>query len=141
MQIEKDIVRIGFNPLTDCASLVMASVLGLDRKHGIRIVLSKETSWAGVRDKLLTGELDAAHALYGLVYATHLGVGSARRDMAILMNLNRNGQAICNVRGRNLRSVHKLNAQISPHASTPVNKFAGVSILISPGGLAAPLKK
>jgi nitrate/nitrite transport system substrate-binding protein len=94
MQIEKDIVRIGFNPLTDCASLVMASVLGLDRKHGIRIVLSKETSWAGVRDKLLTGELDAAHALYGLVYATHLGVGSARRDMAVLMNLNRNGQAI-----------------------------------------------
>jgi len=94
MQIEKDIVRIGFNPLTDCASLVMASVLGLDRKHGIRIVLSKETSWAGVRDKLLTGELDAAHALYGLVYATHLGVGSVRRDMAILMNLNRNGQAI-----------------------------------------------
>ncbi|WP_051293678.1 CmpA/NrtA family ABC transporter substrate-binding protein [Pseudoduganella violaceinigra] len=94
MQIEKDIVRVGFNPLTDCASLVMASVLGLDRKHGIRIVLSKETSWAGVRDKLLTGELDAAHALYGLVYATHLGVGSARRDMAVLMNLNRNGQAI-----------------------------------------------
>jgi len=94
MQIEKDIVRIGFNPLTDCASLVMASVLGLDRKHGIRIVLSKETSWAGVRDKLLTGELDAAHALYGLVYATHLGIGSARRDLAILMNLNRNGQAI-----------------------------------------------
>ncbi|WP_371867236.1 CmpA/NrtA family ABC transporter substrate-binding protein [Pseudoduganella guangdongensis] len=94
MQIEKDIVRVGFNPLTDCASLVMASVLGLDRKHGIRIVLSKETSWAGVRDKLLTGELDAAHALYGLVYGTQLGIGSARRDMAILMNLNRNGQAI-----------------------------------------------
>ena len=94
MQIEKDIVRVGFNPLTDCASLVMASVLGLDRKHGIRIVLSKETSWAGVRDKLLTGELDAAHALYGLVYGTQLGIGCARRDMAILMNLNRNGQAI-----------------------------------------------
>ena len=94
MQIEKDIVRIGFNPLTDCASVVMASVLGFDRKHGIRIILSKETSWAGVRDKLLTGELDAAHALYGLVYGTQLGIGSARRDMAILMNLNRNGQAI-----------------------------------------------
>jgi len=94
MQIEKERVRIGFNPLTDCASVVMASVLGLDRKHGIRIELSKETSWAGVRDKLLTGELDAAHALYGLVYGTQLGIGAAHRDMAILMNLNRNGQAI-----------------------------------------------
>ena len=94
MQIEKQRVRIGFNPLTDCASVVMASVLGYDRKHGIRIELSKETSWAGVRDKLLTGELDAAHALYGLVYGTQLGIGANRRDMAILMNLNRNGQAI-----------------------------------------------
>jgi nitrate/nitrite transport system substrate-binding protein len=94
MQIEKERVRIGFNPLTDCASVVMASVLGYDRKHGIRIELSKETSWAGVRDKLLTGELDAAHALYGLVYGTQLGIGATRRDMAILMNLNRNGQAI-----------------------------------------------
>jgi nitrate/nitrite transport system substrate-binding protein len=94
MQIEKERVRIGFNPLTDCASVVMASVLGYDRKHGIRIELSKETSWAGVRDKLLTGELDAAHALYGLVYGTQLGIGASRRDMAVLMNLNRNGQAI-----------------------------------------------
>jgi len=94
MQIEKERIRIGFNPLTDCASVVMACVLGFDRKHGIRIELSKETSWAGVRDKLLTGELDAAHALYGLVYGTQLGIGASRRDMAILMNLNRNGQAI-----------------------------------------------
>ncbi len=94
MQIEKTTVNIGFNPLTDCASLVLASLLGFDEKHGIRIVLSKETSWAGVRDKLVTGELDAAHALYGLVYGTQLGIGSQPRDMAVLMNLNRNGQAV-----------------------------------------------
>jgi nitrate/nitrite transport system substrate-binding protein len=94
MLIEKDTVRIGFNPLTDCASVVMASVLGFDCRYGIKIVLSKETSWAGVRDKLVTGELDAAHALYGMVYGSQLGIGAARRDMAILMNLNRNGQAI-----------------------------------------------
>ena len=42
----------------------------------------------------MPGELDAAHALYGLVYGTQLGIGASRRDMAILMNLNRNGQAI-----------------------------------------------
>ena len=92
--IEKTTVNVGFNPLTDCASVVMASMLGFDEKHGIRIALSRETSWAGVRDKLVTGELDAAHALYGLVYGTQLGIGAQPRDMAVLMNLNRNGQAI-----------------------------------------------
>ncbi|TWI66085.1 nitrate/nitrite transport system substrate-binding protein [Pseudoduganella lurida] len=94
MQIEKPTVNIGFNPLTDCASVVMAALLGFDEKHGIRIVLSRETSWAAVRDKLLNGELDAAHALYGMVYGVQLGIGTQPRDMAVLMNLNRNGQAI-----------------------------------------------
>ena len=94
MRIEKQAVRIGFNPLTDCASVVMASVLGFDEQYGIRIVPSRETSWAGVRDKLVTGELDAAHALAGMVYGTQLGIGAQRHDMAVLMNLNRNGQAI-----------------------------------------------
>ena len=91
---EKEEVRIGFIPLTDCASVVMASVLGFDKKYGVKIVLSKEASWAGVRDKLVNGELDMAHVLYGLVYGVHLGVAGSKKDMAVLMTLNRNGQAI-----------------------------------------------
>src|SRR5256885_5636625 len=38
--------------------------------------------------------LDFAHVLYGLVYGVHLGVGGAKKDMAVLMTLNHNGQAI-----------------------------------------------
>nr|WP_229440528.1 CmpA/NrtA family ABC transporter substrate-binding protein [Massilia sp. BSC265] len=91
---EKEEVRIGFIPLTDCASVVMASVLGLDRKYGVKFVLSKEASWAGVRDKLANGELDAAHVLYGLLYGVQTGIGGQKRDMAVLMGLNNNGQAI-----------------------------------------------
>lgn len=91
---EKQTVRIGYLPLTDCASLVMASILGFDERHGIKIELSRETSWAGVRDKLASGELDAAHVLYGLVYGVQMGIGGQQRDMAVLMNLNQNGQAI-----------------------------------------------
>ncbi|HYD93710.1 MAG TPA: ABC transporter substrate-binding protein, partial [Noviherbaspirillum sp.] len=60
---EKEEVKVGFIPLTDCASVVMASVLGFDKKYGIRIVPTKEASWAAVRDKLVNGELDAAHVL------------------------------------------------------------------------------
>jgi len=91
---EKEEVKIVFIPLTDCASVVMASVLGFDKKYGVKIIPSKEASWAGVRDKLVNGELDMAHVLYGLVYGVHLGVSGPKKDMAVLMTLNNNGQAI-----------------------------------------------
>ena len=91
---EKEEVRIGFIPLTDCASVVMASVLGIDKKYGVKIIPTKEASWAGVRDKLVSGELDMAHALWGLVYGVHVGISGPKKDLAILMNLNHNGQAI-----------------------------------------------
>ena len=91
---EKEEVRIGFIPLTDCASVVMASVLGIDKKYGVKIIPTKEASWAGVRDKLVNGELDMAHVLYGLIYGVHLGVSGPKKDMAVLMSLNNNGQAI-----------------------------------------------
>jgi nitrate/nitrite transport system substrate-binding protein len=91
---EKEEVKIGFIPLTDCASVVMASVLGIDKKYGVKIVPSKEASWAGVRDKLVNGELDMAHVLYGLIYGVHMGTSGPKKDMAVLMSLNNNGQAI-----------------------------------------------
>ena len=75
---EKKEVKIGFIPLTDCASVVMASVLGFDkirRDHRPH----QRGIWAGVRDKLVNGELDFAHVLYGLVYGVHLGTAGRRR--------------------------------------------------------------
>ncbi|HSC76039.1 MAG TPA: CmpA/NrtA family ABC transporter substrate-binding protein [Pseudomonadales bacterium] len=91
---EKTEVKVGFIPLTDCASIVVAAEMGFDKKYGIKITPSKEASWAGVRDKLTNGELDASHVLYGLIYALQLGTGGPQKDMAVLMNLNNNGQAI-----------------------------------------------
>ncbi|WP_085316392.1 CmpA/NrtA family ABC transporter substrate-binding protein [Derxia lacustris] len=91
---EKKEVKIGFIPLTDCASIVMASVLGFDKKYGVTIVPSKEASWASVRDKLVNGDIDFAHVLYGLIYGVQLGVSGPKKDMAVLMGLNHNGQAI-----------------------------------------------
>lgn len=91
---EKKEVRIGFMPLTDCASVVMAALNRFDEKYGIKIIPCKEASWAGVRDKLLNRELDAAHVLYGLVYGVHLGIGGPKQDMSVLMTLNNNGQGL-----------------------------------------------
>ncbi|HRK38667.1 MAG TPA: CmpA/NrtA family ABC transporter substrate-binding protein [Burkholderiaceae bacterium] len=91
---EKKEVKIGFIPLTDCASVVMAAELGLDKKYGVKIVPNKEASWAGVRDKLVNGELDFAHVLYGLIYGVHLGTSGPKKDMAVMMTLNNNGQGL-----------------------------------------------
>ena len=91
---EKAALKIGFIPLTDCASVVVAATQGFAAKYGLSITPSKEASWAGVRDKLNTGELDASHVLYGMMYGSQLGVAGPQKDMAVLMGLNQNGQAI-----------------------------------------------
>ena len=87
-------VKIGFIPLTDSAPIIVAAEMGFDKKYGIKIVPSKEASWAAIRDKTVNGELHAAHILYGLVYGVQVGIGGQQKDMNILMALNHNGQAI-----------------------------------------------
>lgn len=92
---EKTCVELGYMALTDCASVVVAATQGFAQPYGLRINLHRQHSWAGLQAKLASGELDAAHALYGLVYAVQLGLSAApRQDMAVLMGLNRNGQSL-----------------------------------------------
>jgi two-component system, oxyanion-binding sensor len=92
--LEKTHLRLGFVALSDAAPLVAAKLLEFGHAHGLTLELCRQPSWAAVRDKLLSGDLDAAHTLYGLVYGVQLGLGGPRTDMAVLMVLNRNGQAI-----------------------------------------------
>jgi nitrate/nitrite transport system substrate-binding protein len=49
---------------------------------------------SSLSDKLLNGQIDAAQVLYGLVYAVQMGIAGPKRDMAVLMTLNQNGQGI-----------------------------------------------
>jgi ABC-type nitrate/sulfonate/bicarbonate transport system substrate-binding protein len=92
---EKNTIDLGFMALTDCAPLVVAATQGFAQPYGLTLNLKRQSSWANLRDKLVSGELDAAHSLYGLIYAVQLGIsGSASTDMAVLMGLNQNGQSI-----------------------------------------------
>jgi len=92
---EKRVLNLGFMALTDAASVIVAATQGFAEKYGLIINLQRQASWASLRDKLLSGELDAAHSLYGLVYGIQLGLGGApATDMAVLMGLNQNGQSI-----------------------------------------------
>jgi nitrate/nitrite transport system substrate-binding protein len=88
-------VRIGIIALTDCSSLVMAHELGLFKKHGIESTISKEASWAVIRDRLTLGENQATHLLVGTAYAMTMGLqGSPQKPTIVPLYLNRNGQAI-----------------------------------------------
>lgn len=90
-----EVIKLGFIPLTDCAPIVMAKELGLFAKYGVNVEVSKETSWANVRDKILTGELDGAHCLFSMPFSVYTGIGGKEgSEMKIAMTLNNNGQAI-----------------------------------------------
>jgi len=87
-------LRLGFVPLTDCAPLVLAYELGLFRKYGVKVLLSRELGWATIRDKVIYRELDAAHAVAGMPFAATLGLGSIRCDCLTALVLNLHGNAL-----------------------------------------------
>ncbi len=68
-------VRFGMIALTDCSSIVMAHELGYFKKFGINSTVSKEASWAVIRDKLTLGENHATHMLIGMPFASTMGLG------------------------------------------------------------------
>lgn len=72
----------------------MARELDLFSKYGINVELSREVGWATVRDKIIYGELDAAHAPAGMVIAASAGLGSIRKDCVTGLVINLHGNAI-----------------------------------------------
>ncbi|HVZ24112.1 MAG TPA: CmpA/NrtA family ABC transporter substrate-binding protein [Vicinamibacterales bacterium] len=88
-------VRFGIIALTDCAPIVIAHELGYFKKFGIASVVSKEASWAVIRDKLSLGENQATHMLIGMPLASTMGLaGAPVKPVVVPWLLNRNGQAI-----------------------------------------------
>jgi ABC-type nitrate/sulfonate/bicarbonate transport system substrate-binding protein len=72
----------------------MAGELGFFRDFGLRVTLSRELGWATIRDKIIYGELEAAHAVVGMPFAATLGLGSIACDCLTALVLNLHGNAI-----------------------------------------------
>jgi len=87
-------LRLGFIPLTDCAPLVVAKALGFFAEEGLEVSLSREASWATLRDKVTVGALDGAHMLAPMALASTLGVAGDAVSMIAPISLNLNGSAI-----------------------------------------------
>lgn len=87
-------LRLGFVPLTDAAALIVARHRGFFAGEGLRVELSREASWATVRDKVSVGALDGAHMLAPMALATSIGAGCDPVALVAPMALNRGGAAV-----------------------------------------------
>ncbi len=130
------IIHLGFIPLTDCSPIVMAKEYGLFKKYGVEVEVSKEASWANVRDKILTGELDGAHCLFGMPFSVYTGVGGkAGSEMKIAMVLNTNGQAITLSKEFCGKVGFKQNGKVGPALEAKIKSGKPVTVAATfPGG-------
>ena len=87
-------LHIGFIPLIDAASLIVAVDKGFARAEGLDVTLVREVSWSNVRDKLNIGLFDAAHLLAPVAIASSLGLGHVKVPIVVPFTLNLNGNAI-----------------------------------------------
>lgn len=87
-------LTIAFLPLTDCAILVAAKEKGFAGQHGLELDLKRDTSWATVRDRLITGQVQCAQLLAPLAVAVSLGLGQYPAALSVPFKLSVNGNAI-----------------------------------------------
>src|SRR3954470_10181489 len=87
-------LRIGFIPDTDCAPIIAARESGLFEKYELEVELQRETGWANIRDQVLHGGLDAAHAPASLPFIANLGVDCDRCACVTGLVLSLQGNAI-----------------------------------------------
>ncbi|MDX2166651.1 MAG: CmpA/NrtA family ABC transporter substrate-binding protein [Deltaproteobacteria bacterium] len=87
-------LRLGFIPLIDCAVLAVAEARGYFRRHGLAVELSREASWATIRDKLAVGALDGAQMLAGMPLAAAAGIDPLAVPTLTAFSLDLNGNAI-----------------------------------------------
>lgn len=87
-------ITLGFIPLIDSAPFVIAKEKGFFQKEGVNVVLSKEASWASIRDKVAFNILQGAHMLASMPLVSGLGVGSAKVKIQTSFTVSQNGNGI-----------------------------------------------
>jgi len=87
-------ISVAFLPLTDSAPLIVARAKGFAEAQGIELGLVRTTSWATLRDRLVYGQVQAAHMLAPLAIAVSLGLSQHRTALSAPFKLNVNGNAL-----------------------------------------------
>jgi len=94
MSMEKTRLKLGIAPLVDCAAIVVAKERGFFAEQGLDVQISREPSWANIRDKLALGSLDAAQMLAPQPISMSLGLGAIREPVIAAMGLGQGGNTI-----------------------------------------------
>ena len=87
-------LKIGFVGLCDSAALIVGKERGFFAEQGLNVELSKEPSWANIRDKLACGILDAAHMLAPMVIEATIGAGNVHVPLMTAFTLSTGGMGI-----------------------------------------------
>lgn len=87
-------VTAGFLPLTDSMILIAAKEQGFAEEAGIDLVLSKQVSWASIRDHMAVGQFDVAHMLAPMPIAFNTGLVPFSVPIIAPMALGLGGNAI-----------------------------------------------
>jgi len=87
-------LNIGFVPMADCAPLIAAKELGIFKRAGLEVNLSREAGWATVRERMLHNELEASHAHASMVYEMSCGLGHLKVHCLSGLMMSHNGSAI-----------------------------------------------
>lgn len=87
-------LKIAFLPLNDAAVLVAAREKGFAEGEGLTLDLVRTTSWATLRDRLVFGQVDAAHMLAPLAVAVTLGLSQQAAPIAAPYKLGVNGNML-----------------------------------------------
>ena len=87
-------LRFGFLPLTDAAIPIVAHEMGFAAEEGVPLELSRETSWANIRDRMAVGHFDAAHLLAPMPIAAALQLMPLSSSIIVPMALGTGGNAV-----------------------------------------------
>ena len=100
-------LTVGFMPLVDAAPLIIARELGFAEEEGLALHLQDAPSWSTLRDRLVLGQIEAAHMLSPVPVSLALGLGGLPTRLDALSVLSVNG----NVIGASNALINRLTAQ------------------------------
>lgn len=72
--MSRPLINAGFLPLLDSVLLVLAHEMGFAEEEGFGLALTRETSWANIRDRAALGHFDIALMLAPMPLAASLGI-------------------------------------------------------------------
>jgi nitrate/nitrite transport system substrate-binding protein len=90
---EKQVLKLGFIKLTDCAPLVVAYEKNYFEDEGLNVSLEAQANWKVLLDRVIDGQLDGAHMLAGQPLGATIGFGT-KADIVTAFSMDLNGNAI-----------------------------------------------